>query len=130
MIRSVTRWISDSGKQDMLREIRDGQYVNLLPGARLGYDHCITIQYDDGTPEPAPNTVERRVEGAFQEWADGSGRFWPLNPSGDAVKATLIIHEPAPEPTLVEAVEDYLRDYSGASAQALKLALLREKASK
>jgi hypothetical protein len=60
-IRRVTRWISDDGRKAILRDI--DQYVNLLPKSRMGYSHCITIEYDDNEPIPEPTLVE--AVGAF-----------------------------------------------------------------
>jgi hypothetical protein len=119
---------------------------------------CIPVkmEWDDGLPEPSKcphdwpeamggseclklnqssETRERRVEGFVGEsMIPESFISAPLNnPMKEWIRATLIIHEPVKEMTLVEAVEAYLNTSACTSAErynAMREALAREKAKK
>ena len=58
MIRRVTRWVDMLG----MPHLKNGDYLVPVWNKSDGKDYPITIEYDDGTGEPAPKTRERVVE--------------------------------------------------------------------
>ena len=103
MIRRVQRW----GAEPWFPE-----FVG-VGKLSLHYTKPFILEYDDGEPEML-KTEDRVVEGVVG--ASGIPSTWVSNEDlGDTgrmsewIPATLTIHEPVKEPTLLEAVERYLR---------------------
>lgn len=119
--RRVTRYVSDGG----LMELRERWHnVSVQPTKDDCFCNPITIEYDDGEEEPQVKTGERRVEGWGRIEDRGRTFFMSDSEMGDGnnaglERATLIIHEPIPEPTLVEAVEAHINKWGrpGSSSQ-------------
>jgi len=99
-IRRVTRYVVKDWIEDWID--------NYMPGPGGNIQTPVTIEYDDGKEGPQVKTRERRVEGCVGDFLGDGYRFYTPHTGGCASpSATLIIHEPIPEPTLVEAVEAY-----------------------
>jgi len=163
MIRRVTRWVSDYGRGVLFdgEPIKYGT-PNLREKCTGGYCNPITIEYDNVVvckcapknrpckcgkqPAPAPRTRERVVDvsipngAAVVDPAYGQ-RFYcyPLSnnkrPKNDELLARLIITEPVPEPTLLEAAETLLAEVIPASHHVylydeVRAAIARERAKK
>jgi hypothetical protein len=104
------------------------------------------MEWDDGLPEPSKEsgdgwatqgmpkeTRERRIKG--HSLPNPYPHFHPLADCqhvADCIPATLIIHEPVNEMTLVEAVSNFLANrmdpFQGKDEREMREALAREKA--
>jgi hypothetical protein len=97
MKRRVTRWVTDDGLRAFMER---GDVPAGAPALGVVYRNPITIEYEDGKPEPQPATRERVVEGYAYPYTQGHWGF-TSKPDGDGYNdiqpATLYIHEP-PKP--------------------------------
>jgi len=115
MIRSVTRY-AQLATMELLCAGKEAMGPFAVR-SRPGWSFPVTIEFDDdGTPEPAPKTVRHDC--------------WEI------VKAQILGYtpEPAPEPTLIEAVEAFFNAIGAEDTVQAKRdmanALAREKARK
>jgi hypothetical protein len=107
----------------------------------LGMPKCckeVTLEWEDGKEEPQVKTRERRIAGWGRINDELHTFFMSEEESVGAnkdglVPATLIIHEPVQEPTLVEAVEAAVKKWESGfynlipETEAVVAAFKREK---
>jgi hypothetical protein len=138
-IRRVTRWFTRTG----LAGLEMGYDASAV-GERMNHHNVpVTLTWDDGKEEPQVKTRERRVEcfvmrsvdgGICRDSEDGMPFLYRGKEETDEyLPAVLIVTEPVPEPSLVEAVEaldKYWRDHNyqlSTEAASVRSALQREK---